>query len=89
MCINNGLLMDSISNPSAINDNKVPSLKLLFAAFIIAGPSVGYIVYKALKNQDKKQEDISYRRDMIFKTAFEALFIFLPLWFLMKAIKFI
>lgn len=81
-----GLLFDSVIISMTIGDKESLSFKLLFAFFIITGPSIGYILYIGLENQDKKQED---RRDMIFKGTFEAMFILLPLWYLMKAIKFI
>lgn len=84
-----GLLFDLIALTQTFKDKNFPNLKLLFALFIITGPSVGYGVYKVHKNEDKKQEDISYTQDMIFKTAFEIFFILFPLWLLMKAIRFI
>ena len=84
-----GIIMDSASIPSALSDKKFPSLKLLFAAFIISGPSLGYVAYKIHKNKDKIQDDISFRQYIIFKTTFEGLFILVPLWWLMKVLKFI
>lgn len=69
-------------NKESISENK----NILIASPLISGPSIGFGIFRILKNRKRIRDDLEFRSHIIFRATFESLIILFPLWGLMKII---